>query len=220
MAPQLKRRKPNPKVAEVNFDDDARHEFLTGFSKRKKQRAKHAQEIAEKRAREERIQERKKIREERTAEFKRAMEEHQRQLKRLKEEDDSDGSGSNAGNDGDQDDEWEGFEEPPAVDYEAEYIDEDKYTTVTVEEMDTSREGLLKSVRGEDSEDDSEGEQKTAARAAAETETKPAKSRKAATDKPKKKKKKFRYESKEDRKLARTKQRLSKAKKAQARRER
>jgi hypothetical protein len=61
MAPQLKRRKPNPKVAEVNFDNDARHEFLTGFSKRKKQRAKHAQEIAEKRAREERIQDRKKV---------------------------------------------------------------------------------------------------------------------------------------------------------------
>lgn len=61
MAPQFKRRKPNPKVEEVNFDNDARHEFLTGFSKRKKQRAKHAQETAEKRAREERIQDRKKV---------------------------------------------------------------------------------------------------------------------------------------------------------------
>lgn len=43
------------------FDPAARQEYLTGFHKRKLQRAKHAQEIAEKRAREEKIAGRKKV---------------------------------------------------------------------------------------------------------------------------------------------------------------
>ncbi len=47
-------------MEEITFDPAARHEFLTGFHKRKLQRAKHAQEAAEKRARAERIVERKK----------------------------------------------------------------------------------------------------------------------------------------------------------------
>lgn len=57
MGPLSKKRKLT-KVEEVNFDPDARHEFLTGFRKRKQQRIKHAQEAAEKRAREERRQDR------------------------------------------------------------------------------------------------------------------------------------------------------------------
>lgn len=59
----------------------------------------------------------------------------------------------------DEDGEWEGFAEPLPVDYEAEYIDEDKYTTVTVEEMDPSREGFFKSGRQEDSDDGSDQEE-------------------------------------------------------------
>lgn len=146
------------------------------------------------------------------------MEEHRRQLKLLKEEDKSDNSDSDS--DEESDDEWEGIDEPPAVDYEAEYIDEDKYTTVTVEEMDSSREGLRKSITGEDSEDERKAKAEEAAKKKkAEEEAEPAKKRKATTDKPKKKKKQFRYESKQDRKLAAAKQRLSKAKKAKARRE-
>lgn len=60
MGPLSKKRKLT-KVEEVNFDPDARHEFLTGFRKRKQQRIKHAQEAAEKRAREERRQDRKRV---------------------------------------------------------------------------------------------------------------------------------------------------------------
>lgn len=60
MGPLSKKRKLT-KVEEVNFDADARHDFLTGFRKRKQQRIKHAQDAAEKRAREERKQERKKV---------------------------------------------------------------------------------------------------------------------------------------------------------------
>lgn len=144
------------------------------------------------------------------------MEEHKKQLKRLNEEDtDGETTGSGSEHEGD---EWEGFEEPPAVDYEAEYIDEDKYTTVTVEEMDPSREGLLKSQAEEDSEDEvqtSKSEADLQSKQAAEKTQK-----KSSDTKPKKKKKKFRYESKEERKLARAKERMSRARKAQARRER
>lgn len=144
------------------------------------------------------------------------MEEHRRQLKLLQEEDKSEKGDSTS--DEESDEEWEGIEEPPAVDYEAEYIDEDKYTTVTVEEMDSSREGLRKSITGEDPEEESKAKAAEAAKKA-EEEAKLVKKRKATTDKPKKKKKQFRYESKQDRKLAAAKQRLSKAKKAKARRE-
>lgn len=140
----------------------------------------------------------------------------------MKAEDTSDNDDNNSGSDEESDDEWQGFEEPPAVDYEAEYIDEDKYTTVTVEEIDSSREGLRKSILGEDSDEENKAKAEAAAKRRAEEEAEAArllKKRKATTDKPKKKKKQFRYESKQDRKLAAAKQRLSKAKKAKARRE-
>lgn len=60
----LKKRKiaAAPKVEEVNFDDESRHEYLTGFHKRKVQRAKHAQENAIKRYKEEKREARKKVR--------------------------------------------------------------------------------------------------------------------------------------------------------------
>ena len=63
MVPPTKRRRIEPTaVEEINFDLAARHDFLTGFHKRKLQRAKHAQEAAERRARAERIAARKKVR--------------------------------------------------------------------------------------------------------------------------------------------------------------
>ena len=154
------------------------------------------------------------MREERQAEFNRAMEEHKLQLKRLRDEDKSDNDPESEDEEGEEG--WEGIEEPPAVDYEAEYIDEDKYTTVTVEEMDASREGLRKSVREDDPEEEKEKEPVVET---AEPEKKPKKSWRSNSDKPKTKKKKFRYESKGERRLTQAKQRLSKSKKATARRE-
>lgn len=62
MGPQAKRRKVASAIEEINFDPSARHEFLTGFHKRKQQRIKQAQEYAEKKAREEKREERKKVR--------------------------------------------------------------------------------------------------------------------------------------------------------------
>jgi ribosomal RNA-processing protein 17 len=62
MAPHAKRRKVTTSaVEELNFDPDARQEFLTGFHKRKVQRAKNAQEIAERKAKEDKRQTRRKV---------------------------------------------------------------------------------------------------------------------------------------------------------------
>ncbi|KAJ5497039.1 Nucleolar protein 12 [Penicillium fimorum] len=208
----LKKRKivAGPKVEEVNFDDESRHEYLTGFHKRKVQRAKHAQENAMKRYKEEKRDARKKIREDRKRDFEQAMAEHKAVLKRMKED-----AGDLGAMEGEKEEEdWEGFEEPPAVDYEAEYIDEDKYTTVTVEEMDASREGLLKAAKGEDEKGE---EKKTYPVESTEDAKKKRKPRSAASEAARKKKRNFRYETKVERKQTMLKQRAVKSKKAKAR---
>ncbi|CAI7593745.1 unnamed protein product [Penicillium glandicola] len=210
----LKKRKivAGPKVEEVNFDSESRQEWLTGFHKRKVQRAKHAQDNAAKRYKEEKRDARKKIREERKKDFEQAMAEHKAVLKRMKED-----AGDLGEMEGEKEEEdWEGIEEPPAVDYEAEYIDEDKYTTVTVEEMDASREGLLKAAKGEDSENEEEKKYPTES-AEADTKAKKRKPRSAASEAARKKKRNFRYETKVERKQTMLKQRAVKSKRAKAR---
>ncbi|KAJ6148071.1 hypothetical protein N7497_010053 [Penicillium chrysogenum] len=207
-----------PKVEEVNFDDESRHEYLTGFHKRKVQRAKHAQENAIKRYEEEKREARKKgstacnIREDRKRDFEQAMAEHKAVLKRMKED-----AGDVSEMEGEEEEEdWEGIEEPPAVDYEAEYVDEDKYTTVTVEEMDASREGLLKAAKEEDAEN--EEEKKYPVESTEDiTKAKKRKPRSAASEAARKKKRNFRYETKVERKQTMLKQRSMKAKRAKAR---
>lgn len=62
LPPHSKKRKATYGIEEVNFDNEARQEFLTGFHKRKQQRIKNAQEEAAKRARLERIEMRKQVR--------------------------------------------------------------------------------------------------------------------------------------------------------------
>jgi ribosomal RNA-processing protein 17 len=63
MGPPQKRRKvAQPKVEEINFNTEDRQEWLTGFHKRKLQRAKHAQEAAEKLYKEQKRADRKKVR--------------------------------------------------------------------------------------------------------------------------------------------------------------
>ena len=61
MGLQSKKRKVSDKVEEVTFDSAARQEFLTGFHKRKVQRSRHAQEVAEKKAQEIKRAERKRV---------------------------------------------------------------------------------------------------------------------------------------------------------------
>jgi len=61
LAHPAKKRKTDHKIEEINFDFDARADYLTGFQKRKAARAKQAKLEAEKKAREERIVIRKQV---------------------------------------------------------------------------------------------------------------------------------------------------------------
>lgn len=59
--PNKKRKLKTSAVEEVTFDYNARQEYLTGFHKRKVERQKIRQDLAKRRAREERIEGRKKV---------------------------------------------------------------------------------------------------------------------------------------------------------------
>lgn len=107
---------------------------------------------------------------------------------------------------GAEDDEWSGIEEEvriQPVDHEEEYIDEDRYTTVTIEAVNIDREGLHKPEH--DSEDDEEDVKES--ERAQEAARNPSKERT-----PRAKKKKFRYESKGERRLAERRQKAKKRK--------
>ena len=121
-----------------------------------------------------------------------------------------------------EEEQWDGIAEPPAATtQEAEYADEDRFTTVTVEAVDISRDGFEKA--GEDAGGESydrkevgdsgkgQYEYQTAASGGKRTWTK---------ERPggvKKKKKKFRYENKADRKITRYKERSHGRKQARER---
>jgi ribosomal RNA-processing protein 17 len=150
------------------------------------------------------------IREHRAAELEQAVLESKKMLEQTRSALSSSESGSESEN---ENEEWAGFEDPAPVDYEEEYIDEDKYTTVTVEEMGLSRDALH---RMEENDAPSADDDKAKENAKDDTEAKAA--RKQNT--PKKKKKKFRYESKVERKATAKKERTGARKKASARRER
>jgi len=120
--------------------------------------------------------------------------------------------------DADEDDDvWGGIEEAdedkiilPSVDHEEEYVDEDRYTTVTVEAVDVFKDGLH---RIADEDEDVENTPKHWK--ATEEDAKPKKKW------PKKEKpKKFRYESKVERRISRGKQKGKNTAKADARRDR
>ncbi|KAK5173488.1 uncharacterized protein LTR77_002169 [Saxophila tyrrhenica] len=199
MAPPAKRRK-TAKVESLTFDPAARQEYLTGFHKRKLQRKENARELAVKREKEERVRERRQLREQR----KEDLEKHVAQVNAELRKQNADLSDSDAGEEVEvegAEDDWAGDERPaPAVvdDAEEEFVDEDKYTTVTVEPM------------GEDGatvEDNGEGDKavKKDYRNAEKKGTKKrpwSKDGKAAP----KKKHKFRYESKAERQATRQKQ--------------
>ncbi|KAF5650157.1 nucleolar 12 [Fusarium sp. NRRL 25303] len=198
LPPPSKKRKMTSAVEEVNFDFEARQEYLTGFHKRKQQRIKNAQEEAAKRARQEKLELRKQIREER----KRDVEEHVQTVNRLLQE--SEAAGAVEQESDEEDGEWDGFPDQPEldiVDHEEEYIDEDRYTTVTVESVSVTRDGLHKpQVDDKDNKEDKKVEEPK--------DDQKTKSRRE----PKKKKKKFRYETKFERQLTDKKQRIKKAK--------
>jgi ribosomal RNA-processing protein 17 len=120
-------------------------------------------------------------------------------------------AGSDAEENSEEDNTWNGIQDVPTVepiDHEAEYVDEDKYTTVTIEAVDVSKEGLSRITQSDDSEEDTQEAPKLV-----ENKEKP---KKLWPKKPKKKK--FRYETKVERKMSRAKQKSGNKAKADARR--
>lgn len=91
------------------------------------------------------------------------------------------------------------------IDLEEEYIDEDKYTTVTVEAVNVDRDGLHKPEL-EKSEDEGSGQEDDKQKVQKNDE-----GSKRPKD-PKKKKKKFRYENKFERAVEARKQRSKRRK--------
>jgi ribosomal RNA-processing protein 17 len=238
--PAKKRRTETAAIEEIKFDTTARQEYLTGFHKRKLQRTKHAQEAAEKKARLERIEERRKVRpslpvqgallitcfiqlrEERKADLERHVQEVNTFLQ--PQQDTETESESESKPESREAESWDGISEPPSVDYEAEYVDEDRYTTVTVDAMDLSKEGLHmaeEDLRRQDGVDEDGRDRGDGVTGKGENV---GEKRKWTREKPKerqgrpKKKKKFRYESKGERRAARVKDKMRKSKKASARR--
>lgn len=122
------------------------------------------------------------------------------------------------GGDSDGEEGWNGFDDDPVekppvdiLDHEEEYIDEDRYTTVTVEAVDVDKEGLHKAV---DEDEDSDAERELKKKYKSE-EGKEDDGKKKWPKKPRKQK--FRYESKVERKMTRAKQKAGKRKAADAR---
>ncbi|KAI0120054.1 nucleolar protein 12-domain-containing protein [Nemania sp. FL0031] len=211
LAPPPKKRKRQHTIEEIKFDDDARAEYLTGFHKRKLQRAKHAREQAAERERQEKIEARKQLREDR----KREVEEHVSQVNTaLKQAAQAGYIENDEGESSEEDtvEEWGGFQDTPVqqdlINHEEEYIDEDRFTTVTVESVNVSKDGLTSSrPEEEESDDEHEGvEQNTQA------QPEPERSHKDR-DATKKKKQKFRYETKLERQITNIKQKARNNKK-------
>ena len=120
---------------------------------------------------------------------------------------------------------WDGAAEELNINHEATYEDEDRHTTVTIEAVNITKDGLQKVVDGQDSGDDEDSVKvvkRTATDKRAEIEE-PIKSKRVWTKErpggPKKKKKKFRYESKAERKVTRYKERSGNKAKAKARKD-
>lgn len=118
-----------------------------------------------------------------------------------------------------KDEAWNGISDDQPIepiDHEAEYIDEDRYTTVTVEAVDVSKEGLRKVVEDGDT-DVEEVENSSDPKTSADTAGKKTEASRKIWPK-KTRKKKFRYESKAERKVTRGKQKAGNKVKADARR--
>ena len=136
------------------------------------------------------------------------MEEHVNAVNAILKEVSSVGAGLDSDEEGEV---WGGIQEEEPVemellDREEEYVDEDRWTTVTVEAVDISKEGLKK-VREEDDEEEVPE---------LVVEKQDGKEEKKKWPK-KEKKKKFRYESKAERKFIRGKQKAGNKARADAR---
>ncbi|PWW72460.1 hypothetical protein C7212DRAFT_366660 [Tuber magnatum] len=204
MAPLAKRKRPV--VEEISFDAGQRREYLTGFRKRKLARAEKAREEAEKAARTERLKDRRKLRESRKQELSAHVTAIQESSRKAALEA---GGIENSSSD---EAEWGGINDGEGwgdcsvhgVGREDEYVDEEKYTTVTVEAMDLGKE---------ESEDEEVAVERMRKREEREKEEERLMKRKEARHKngSKGKKKKFRYLTKSERRQDRAKVKMGKA---------
>jgi len=133
------------------------------------------------------------------------LEEHVEAVNRILKEVEGVGAGLESEEEG-----WGGIEEKVVdlvLDHEEEYVDEDRYTTVTVEAVNVSKEGLLKVV--DEASDEAPDIVPMEKKGKEDTSKKkwPKKERK----------KKFRYESKAERKVTRGKQKAGNKARADAR---
>ena len=113
--------------------------------------------------------------------------------------------------------EWEGIEEeavllPQKVEWEEDYVDEEKYTTVTVEEVGISKSGFVRV----DDEDEDEREHQDGGNTVNAPDANPPNTKQADKDK-KKKKRSFRYLNKAERTVTRVKERSKNSAQAKAR---
>ena len=117
---------------------------------------------------------------------------------------------------------WDGIVEDqgPRLNREDEYVDEEKYTTVTVEEVGISKDGLV--TLEDESEDDENGVKGRISKSSKDPVHSPSdasakKPGKAKASKVKKKKRNFRYENKAERNVVRMKERSKNSAHAMAR---
>lgn len=131
-------------------------------------------------------------------------------------EDEGESEGEDNGEDGQTEEKQVNvLAEAPAIDQE--FIDEDLYTTVTIEAVDISKEGFHK-VSHEVEEGDDESKKPAAGRPSTRQGVKRIWTKERPNG-PKKKKKPFRYESKAERRVTRFKERSGNKSKAKARKE-
>lgn len=122
---------------------------------------------------------------------------------------------------------WDGIQNKhdPPVDHEDEYMDEDRFTTVTVEAVEVSKDGLQTAAQDEGDESgrsgtkvlDEEPQRTANSHRGTGSETGKRIWTKEAPRVPKKRKKKFRYENKAERKATRYKEKLGNKARARAR---
>ncbi|KAK3114719.1 hypothetical protein LTR53_006673 [Teratosphaeriaceae sp. CCFEE 6253] len=212
MAPILKKRRLNTQQpAELTFDPTARNEYLTGFHKRKVARKENARETAIKRDKEEKVAQRKQLREQRKTDLQRHMEEFNAELRKQNPDlSDAEADAKAAGEDGVVDE--AAPEQEDVVREDAEYVDEDKYTTVTVEAMGASDEGITDNAASRTPKQSTDPANPKAVK------KRPWDKGKSADGKAKAKKQKFRYETKSERQDTRRKQK-NKSQAAKAKRE-
>jgi ribosomal RNA-processing protein 17 len=136
---------------------------------------------------------------------KRDVEEHVQNISAILREAERAGGVSDAESSANEGEEWTGLPDTPAeetVDHEEEYIDEDKYTSVTVESVSISRDGLHKPEQEPPEPDEKEMERRAAEALAAKPKV--ARTQKKAP--------KFRYQTKVERQITRKKEKIKKVK--------